>query len=67
MKNNPSKRMLELNEIMKETDDLYRNLARKFKQFASARFLAILSTEIYAKIVEASLENLELLQIHRRV
>lgn len=31
MKNNPSKRMLELNEIMKETDDLYRNLARKFK------------------------------------
>lgn len=31
MKNNPSKRMLELNEIMKESDDLYRNLARKFK------------------------------------
>ena len=31
MKNNPSKRMLEINEIMKETDDLYRNLARKFK------------------------------------
>ena len=31
MKNNPSNRMLELNEIMKETDDLYRNLARKFK------------------------------------
>lgn len=26
-----SKKMLELNEIMKETDDLYRNLAKKFK------------------------------------
>lgn len=26
-----SKRMLEFNEIMKETDDLYRNLAKKFK------------------------------------
>ena len=26
-----SKKMLELNEIMKETDDLYRNLAQKFK------------------------------------
>ena len=25
-----SKKMLELNEIMKETDDLYRNLAKKF-------------------------------------
>ena len=24
-----SKKMLELNEIMKETDDLYRNLAKK--------------------------------------
>lgn len=26
-----SKKMLEFNEIMKETDDLYRNLAKKFK------------------------------------
>ena len=26
-----SKKMLELNEIMKDTDDLYRNLAKKFK------------------------------------
>ena len=26
-----SKKILELNEIMKETDDLYRNLAKKFK------------------------------------
>ena len=26
-----SKKMLELNEIMKETDDLYRNLAKKLK------------------------------------
>ena len=26
-----SKKMLELNEIMKETDDLYRNLAKKFR------------------------------------
>ena len=26
-----SKKMLELNEIMKETDDLYSNLAKKFK------------------------------------
>ena len=26
-----SKKMLELNEIMKENDDLYRNLAKKFK------------------------------------
>ena len=26
-----SKKMLELNEILKETDDLYRNLAKKFK------------------------------------
>ena len=26
-----SKKMLELNEIMKETDDLYRNLSKKFK------------------------------------
>ena len=26
-----SKKMLELNEIMKETDDIYRNLAKKFK------------------------------------
>ena len=31
MSNHLSKKMLELNEIMKETDDLYRNLAKKFK------------------------------------
>ena len=31
MKNNSSKRMLEFNEVMKENNDLYSNLAKKFK------------------------------------
>lgn len=31
MKNNSSKRMLEFNEVMKENNDLYNNLAKKFK------------------------------------
>lgn len=31
MKNNSSKRMLEFNEAMKENNDLYSNLAKKFK------------------------------------
>ena len=31
MKNNSSQRMLELNEVMKENNDLYSNLAKKFK------------------------------------
>ena len=32
MKNNSSKRMLEFNEVMKENNDLYSNLAKKFKR-----------------------------------
>lgn len=31
MKNNSSKRMLEFNEVIKENNDLYSNLAKKFK------------------------------------
>ena len=31
MKNNSSKRRLEFNEVMKENNDLYSNLAKKFK------------------------------------
>ena len=31
MKNNSSKRMLEFNEVMKENNDLYSNLVKKFK------------------------------------
>ena len=31
MKKNSSKRMLEFNEVMKENNDLYSNLAKKFK------------------------------------
>ena len=31
MKNNSSKRMLEFNEVMKENNDLYSNLAKNFK------------------------------------
>ena len=31
MKNNSSKRMIEFNEVMKENNDLYSNLAKKFK------------------------------------
>ena len=31
MKNNSSKRMLEFNEVLKENNDLYSNLAKKFK------------------------------------
>ena len=39
MKNNSSKRMLEFNEVMKENNDLYSNLAKKFKMSDCMRWI----------------------------
>ena len=55
MKNNSSKRMLEFNEVMKENNDLYSNLAKKFKM--SDCMLWILY--ILRETVNSSLKKME--------
>ena len=53
-----SKKMLELNEIMKETDDLYRNLAKKFKMSDCMMWILYILREDDRAVTQSDICNL---------
>ena len=53
-----SKKMLELNEIMKETDDLYKNLAKKFKMSDCMMWILYILREDDRAVTQSDICNL---------
>ena len=53
-----SKKMLELNEIMKETDDLYRNLAKKFKMSDCMIWILYILREDDRSVTQSDIYNM---------
>ena len=53
-----SKKMLELNETMKETDDLYKNLAKKFKMSDCMMWILYILREDDRAVTQSDICNL---------
>ena len=65
MKNNSSKRMLEFNEVMKENNDLYSNLAKKFKMSDICNMMCIPKQTVNSSLKKMEAEGyIELLNIN---
>ena len=58
MKNNSSKRMLEFNEVMKENNDLYSNLAKKFKMSDCMMWILYILREDDRAVTQSDICNL---------
>ena len=58
MKNNSSKRMLEFNEVMKENNDLYSNLAKKFKMSDCMLWILYILREENKELTQSDICNM---------